>query len=417
MSGVRAAHRGRCGTRGDVVIRPGGARCRRRTAGLGRLGIRGDVEARRRKHRAGLGREGTAAEQSPQRATPRREPRRCAPRHRTRVVFRRDRTSGRVLDRILQRRRQQRSPRRHLGAVRAEHHGGTRLPGGGEPFEDRARGPRTGGLGHEDQVVGAVVRCKEIDGVEGARTAHRIREVATADPDPVRDAGPGARQQHRDLLQPGARGRDDPHAPPRNDVRERERRPGDVGGAAVGPHHQQPERMRTLLEHTLRFERHVVAEQHHVQPAIESPPRLPGRVDAGGRDEGQVRVRDCVEGAVEGAGPPVSVLDRRGLPFQGASCVREGALGRRGIRGPDGDEEIVRSRRLAARGEQSGLAHDLQVRGRADHRHPVLDPRQRRKLRRELHQRHRIEVEAGPHLVDHHRAHFPFISSKRAWSG
>ena len=144
----------------------------------------------------------------------------------------------------------------------------------------------------------------------------RIGQIAPSDPDSVRDAGAGAREQHRHFLQSGPRRRDHPHPAAGNDVRERERRPGDVRGPAVGSHHQQSARVGALLERTLRFPRHVVAEQHHVQPTVERVPRLAGRVGPGGRDEHEVRIPHAIEGAVEGAGPPLSTLGGRALSFE-----------------------------------------------------------------------------------------------------
>ena len=111
-------------------------------------------------------------------------------------------------------------------------------------------------------MIGPGIRRKEIDGVEGAEAADRIGQVAPADSDPVRDPAPGTREQHRDLLQSGPGCGDDPDPAGGDDVRERERRPGNVGGAAVGAHHQQSARVGALLERTLRPQRDVVAEQH-----------------------------------------------------------------------------------------------------------------------------------------------------------
>ena len=366
-------------------------------------GVGDDVEPRRREHRVRLRRESAAAKEAAQCVTCRRETLHLAPCHRAGIEVGGDRASGGTLHRVLQRRSQGWLAGRRFNVAGTEHDRGAWLSRRRQPLEDEARGSWSGWFGDKDEVIGPVVRCKEIDGIEGAEAADRIAEIASAHPDSVRDSGAGTCQQHRDLLQSGPRGGDYPDPAARYDIGERERRPGNVGSAAVGSHHQQSASAGALLERALGLQRDVVAEQHHVQTAIEGTPCLAGRVDAGRRDQRQVRILHAVEGPVEGSGPPPSLFGARAAGAPQRACgMRQRSLGR-GLAGrPNRDDEIVRSRRITGWGEQTGLSHHVQVRRRAGHRHRVLDTPQRGELRRETHQRDRVEVEPAPNLVDYH---------------
>ena len=348
----------------------------------------------------------------PRRArAPGREPLGLASRDGAGIEAGADWAAGGALDRFLQRRGQERPAWWRPDVAGPEDHCRAGLAGRRQPFEHEARGTRTGGFGDEDELVGTGVRRKEADGVERGEATHRIGEIASAHPDAVGDARACTREQHRDLLQPRPRCGDHPDPASGNDVRECERRSGDVGGTAVRPHHQQSEFVSALLERPLRLGRDVVAEHHHVQPAIERAPRLAGRMDPGSGNQREVRVPHALQRTVEGAGSPPCFLRLHAAAFKGGCGMRDCAFGKGSLRGTHRHDQIVRSGCLTGRRQESGFPHDFQIRWRPAHRHRVLDALQGGEIRRKTHQRHGVQVKAPPHVVDDHPAHGPSIPS------
>ena len=112
---------------------------------------------------------------------------------------------------------------------------------------------------------------------DGMARADSLVEVAAADADAMRDAAAEARDQAGYFLQPGARGRDDADVAARDDVRKRDRRPGDQRRAAVRAHEKQPLVAREELQRALLFDRNARGEHERVQPGAKRAPRFKRR--------------------------------------------------------------------------------------------------------------------------------------------
>ena len=111
------------------------------------------------------------------------------------------------------------------------------------------------------------VGVEQVDGRQRGERADLAGEIAAAHADRLRDALAALRDQAGHLLHAGARRADDADVAARHAVGEGERHAADDGGAAVGAHHQAAQRRGLALEGDFLFEGHVVAEDHHVEPA------------------------------------------------------------------------------------------------------------------------------------------------------
>ena len=160
-----------------------------------------------------------------------------------------------------------------------------------------------GGLGHQQNQLGGVVLGEGPDGGAGHQPADLGRQVPSAHPDHVRHPRPPPVQQGHRLLGPGAGRGHHPHRPGRHPVGEPQAHPGQRRGAGPRPHHQPARRTGPGLQGDLVFERHVVAEQQHVEAPGQGLVGLQGGVFAGHRDDGDVGLGGGGQGLVQILGP------------------------------------------------------------------------------------------------------------------
>ena len=259
------------------------------------------------------------------------------------------------------------------------------------------RGPRggRGRLGDDDDGLGPRIPREHGQGQRGHRAPDLGREIAAAHADAVRDTFTQRGQPRDDGLQPGAGGRHAADAPARNDVGEPETDAGEIGGAAVGPHAQQAPRGGQALELHLLRQRHVIAEEEHVQAVAQRGPRLQRGVGPRHRDHREVGVGARAARGLQRA--------RAAQPARGLAPLLEHRARRRqrggggGVAlGLHGDDEIARSRVVDLRRRQPGGGQQRAIGRGAHERGGLAHARLAAQARGDAHQHDRVLVEGAP---------------------
>ena len=255
-----------------------------------------------------------------------------------------------------------------------------------------------------------------------ARSACRVErprdgglEVAPADAEAVAQPHTGGIEQAHHLLRAGAGRRHHADRTGPHDVGEPEGDATDVGGAAVGAHHQHVGGGRGVLEAQLVVDGDVVGEEHHAQAGGDGVEGLGHGVLTGHRDDGQGRPR-ARSGRAEGARRHL-VVTASAAGVAGAAKPGERVGDRRqpGIQtvtvvGPDGDDQVVGAGRVGYVEAHAAQHVDVQL-GR--HRHlGGGDARGAGDGAGDLHQAHRVVVGAAAQLdVGRHAALRPVGTS------
>ena len=245
-------------------------------------------------------------------------------------------------DATLERSSDRRRPVDDLVGAEADQGGHDR--GGARRLDDGAGGRRRRWLGDEQDDVRGRVLGQGADGQRRHATTDRRRQVAPAHADHLCDAlAPAVEQAHR-LLRAGAGGGDDADAPGADDVGEPQPAPAQRRRPRAGAHDQVTDARRVLLQLDLVLQRHVVAEQQHVEPGAQRLVRLERGEGAGYGDDGDVGVRQLADGF--GQIP----RDRGRIPAGGRGCplAEQGVVaGRQGpadgvvVRAPSGEDEVA----------------------------------------------------------------------------
>ena len=245
--------------------------------------------------------------------------------------------------------------------------------------QPRDRGSRR--LRDQHDVLRRRIGIERVDRHQGGDGADLGLEVAPAGADRMADAAAGARDQARHFLDAGARGADDADVAARHHVGEGERRAGDDRGAAIRAHHHQAALARLALERHLVVDRHVVGENHHVEPERQALRASATAKCPGHRDQRQVGVGHLLHGGADRARacrtPPAR--PRRPADRSAASPPRAPPVRGRVVARPQRQDEIAGPGRLAFRPQNAGVAQDVLVGGRADEEPGFLDARQRRR--------------------------------------
>jgi hypothetical protein len=152
-------------------------------------------------------------------------------------------------------------------------------------FEHCRSGRRLGRLRDDDDDLGRRVGIEQFDGLSCRGSVDCVLEVAPAGSDGLRDAGPGAVDQRRYLLQAGPRGRDDADGTAVELVCESERESVEQRGPTVRTHHELVVRAAERLEVSLGLDWDVIGKNLDVQAGVQRQPRLADGVRARHRDE------------------------------------------------------------------------------------------------------------------------------------
>ena len=186
--------------------------------------------------------------------------------------------------------------------------------------------------------------ARAADGQRRHAPADVRRQVAPAHADHLRDPLTPAVEQAHGLLRAGAGRGDDADPPGAHDVGESQPAPAEGGRPRAGPHHQVPDARRVLLELDLGGQRHVVAEQQHVEAGPEGLVRLERGERAGHGDDGDVGARQLADGlgqiSRDRGRVPVGGL-RRPLAEQGVAAGRQGPADGVVVRAPHRQEEVA----------------------------------------------------------------------------
>jgi hypothetical protein len=222
-------------------------------------------------------------------------------------------------------------------------------------FQGRHQGVRRRFGDHHDGL-GPRVGRQGLQGEEGHLATDLFAQVPAAHADALGDALAQGGQAGDHRLQPGARGRDEAHAPRLHHVVEAEPDAVQIGGAAVRAHAQQAALERLVFQRHFVLDRHVVAEQEHVEAALEGAQRLGLGVGARDRNGRQIGVRQAPQGRVQGTRQDLGRLFGHLAPGgQQVAGRRKRGRGRRLVVPVHGHDQVVRAGRAALRRRQTDL--------------------------------------------------------------
>ena len=251
-------------------------------------------------------------------------------------------------------------------------------------------------LGHQQHPLGGGVGVQGRERVEGGEPADLGLQVAAADAEHVRDADAGHVEQARDLLGAGAAGRHHPDRSRPDDVGEAERDAGDDRRAAVGAHHQDAGVVRRPLERHLVLDRDAVGEDEHAAAGGDGVGGLGDGVLAGHRDDRERRL-GLELGQAAADGPLRDRVGRAGRPLalgEGRFDGGDGGGQRLVVLGADPDQQLIGGGALV-RG-QAHVGGELEVERRRHRDDHAGHARQRGHAAGDLHELHRVGVDAGP---------------------
>ena len=161
-----------------------------------------------------------------------------------------------------------------------------------------------------------------------------------------------------------------------------------------GPMTQKPELTPLLLQSDLRFDRHIVAEDHDVQAAVQRLSRLRRRIVAGHRNQSEIGIRQHLQpGAKRLRSPALNGIGLSCRLLQKRFRRGERPIGALGIDGANPDDQITRRCGAASVIQKLGIGHDLAIGGRAHHQGRFFDSVQRDKILGAAHQSDAIHVE------------------------
>ena len=367
--------------------------------------VGGDGDIRRPEDHLGLGAEGAAGKKPADGAAAAAD----RPGHGAGIEFAVEPPRpGVPVERRLRRRLQRRDDgrvRRRLERLDPDQAEGIGLAPGADPLEDLRRHRQGRRLGDDHHVPRSGVRLERVDRHQRRDAADPLVEIVAADADRLGNPLAAAGDEAGDFLHPRSRGADDRDLAARHPVGEGQRHAVHDRGAAVGSHHEKAERPGLALEAGLLRDRHVVAEDHHVQPLAQGLAGLGRRERAGHGDQREVGAGRRPHRHADAARPPGGAVDGGGRRrFEQARRRGERRLGGLRAGAAHRDDEVAAVRGLALGRQHAGVRQDPLVGRGAHHQSRLLDPVHRRERPGEAHQRHRIEVEAPAHPVDDGRA-------------
>ena len=246
---------------------------------------------------------------------------------------------------------------------------------------------------NDHDMFRAWIGIQRVDRHQGRDPAHLGFQIAPTRADRVRNPAAVVGDQARHFLDAGARRADDANIAARHDVGETQRRAIEDGGAAIGPHHQQPLLVCQNLQRHLVGDGHVVRKHHHVQAAAQRLARFGGGECAWHGNQCKIGQRIGRDGGSDRPRRPNSSFAAGSLrSIQRGARRGQCRVGRRLIARGNRNNQIARRRWAVRIRQHTRIRHDADVRRRAHH-HAALDHAgPGGDSARHAHQRHRVEI-------------------------
>ena len=173
-----------------------------------------------------------------------------------------------------------------------------------DPGDDGFGDIRMRRLRNQHDAVGLRIRVERVDRHQRRNAADLLFEIAPADADGMGNPLACLGDETRHLLRAGAGRADDADPAALHLVGESKRRTADDRGSAIRPHHQKTNLAGLLLQRQFIRQRDIVAEQQHVEAAVQRLARFGGCEFAGNGNQRQVCSRQSLDGGCESARPP-----------------------------------------------------------------------------------------------------------------